>query len=490
MYFPSKGKISKFASKGCLIPVYKEIKTSQDPSAIFSALSRGKHSFLLESARTHPKIGRYSFLGADPFIVFKSKADKIEVSRGGNVEKSSGNPFEKLRDILNKYKSAKVPGLPNFTGGAVGYFGYDSCHFFEELPRNAKDDLNLPDLYFGIYDTILAFDHFKDKTIIISNVFPGENIKKSYDNAVKKIEQLEKEILKAANTLQTPELTSGNGKKIKIESNFTRSGFEKIVTKAKQYIKQGDIYQANLSQRLSISTKADPRKLYKKLQEINPSPFSCMLDFDGLAIVSSSPERLLKLENGYVETRPIAGTRPRGKTNRMDKEFSRRLLLSPKERAEHIMLVDLERNDLGRVCEYGTVRVNEKMVLEKYSHVTHIVSNICGKLRKDKDRFDLIAAVFPGGTITGTPKIRCMEIIDELEPVARNIYTGSIGYLGFNGDMDLNIAIRTFIIKGNKAYVQVGAGIVADSDPTREYRETLHKAEALVCAIKKVASSQ
>jgi len=267
---------------------------------------------------------------------------------------------------------------------------------------------------------------------------------------------------------------------VKFRSNFTKSGFEKIVRRAKEYIADGDIYQANLSQRFSVDIgRQDAFGLYERLSKINPSPFACFLDFGELKIASSSPERLLKLENNVVQTRPIAGTRPKGKTALQNFTLSRELILSDKERAEHIMLVDLERNDLGRVCEYASVKVDELMLLEKYSHVMHIVSNVTGRLKPLKDRFDLLRAVFPGGTITGCPKIRCMEIIDELEPVARNIYTGSIGYLDFNGDMDLNIAIRTFVIKRNKAYVQTGAGIVADSDPEKEYYETLYKAQAL-----------
>ena len=288
-----------------------------------------------------------------------------------------------------------------------------------------------------------------------------------------------------------PSLTLGTGRtslprndELNFQSTFTKQGFEDVVRRAKEYIAAGDIYQANLSQRFSVGIDAvNPLELYERLSEINPSPFACYLDLDGLKIVSSSPERLLKLEDGLVQTRPIAGTRPRGKTRLEDLALSCELILSDKERAEHIMLVDLERNDLGRVCEYGSVKVDELMALEDYSHVIHIVSNVAGRLKNGRDMFDLLAAAFPGGTITGCPKIRCMQIIDELEPVARNIYTGSIGYLGFNQDMDLNIAIRTMVIKDSTAYLQVGAGIVADSDPQKEYYETLYKAQAMFKAL-------
>ncbi len=500
MHYPTLKQIKLLGQGTSRIPIYKKIDTNLLPFQAFGRIKNEKNSFLLESARFHQTTGRYSFLGTEPFLIFKSKADKIEViskekpgtiSAQGEHKKFTGEAIKELRQIFEGLTSAKINGLPNFTGGAVGYFGYDCRHYFEELTKTAKDDLNLPDIYLLFFDTVIAYDHLLDEVKIISNVKTGKKIDKSYEEAIGKIENLEKR-LKASEKTTPPKVISKN---FTISSNFSLNKFTSMVKQAKEYIKRGDIYQANLSQRLSAPALChngtgpngvDELKLYETLRKINPSPFACILDLEELSIVSSSPERLLKLEGGSVQTRPIAGTKPRGKNYKDHMKKRLELILSEKERAEHIMLLDLERNDLGRVCEYGSVRVDELMVLEEYSHVTHIVSNVCGKLRKDKDRFDLIKAAFPGGTITGTPKIRCMDIIDELEPVTRNIYTGSIGYLSFSGDMDLNIIIRTFLNFNSKTYIQVGAGIVADSDPEREYYETLYKAEALLKTLKEV----
>lgn len=486
MLYPSLRQIGKIRFQD-IIPIYKEIDLRISAQEAYLKLGSQINSFLLESARVSKITGRFSFLGISPFLIFKSKGNLIQIEQNGKKETFFGSPIEWLRSKFNEFKSARLNSyLPNFTGGAVGYFGYDARHYFENLPRRAIDDLKLPDIYLLFFDTVVAFDHIYRKTYVISNIFPSANLKSAYDEACAKIDEIGRRLKKSVNSqLWTVDRTKPK-KNFFIQSNFTRKQFEDIVKRAKEYIKKGDIYQANLSQRLSTRTYCEPFSLYRILTRINPSPFACFLNFDEVKIVSSSPERLLKLEDRLVQTRPIAGTRPRGITKKEDRKLSSELMLNEKERAEHIMLVDLERNDLGRVCEYGTVRVNELMILEKYSHVIHIVSNVKGILRKPKDRFDLLAATFPGGTITGTPKIRCMEIIDELEPVTRNIYTGSIGYLSFCGGMDLNIVIRTFVIKENLAYVQVGAGIVWDSDPTREYYETLFKAEALIKTLKYV----
>ena len=459
--------------------IYKEISCKNTPAEIFERIYSGKYSILLESARHHPKIGRYSFLGIEPFLIFKSKGNEVEIKKLeiGNwklEKKIVEKPLDELKKLMKEYQTEKLDGIPNFVGGAVGYISYDYCHFFEKLPKTVIDDLKIPDLYFMFYNTIIAFDHFKNKVFIIGRKESKE-----------KIEELEYKINNPTShcSLLTAHCSHFD---YSIKSTFTKEEFEFAVIKCKEYIKAGDIYQANLSQRLDISFNGNSWELYKILREINPSPFAAYLDLDKIKIVSCSPERLLKVIGDEVETRPIAGTRPRGDTREDDKNFAKELILSEKERAEHIMLVDLERNDIGRVCEYRTVRVDELMTTEKYSHVFHIVSNVRGKLYKGFDRFDLIKACFPGGTITGCPKIRCMEIIDELEPTARGIYTGSIGYLSFNGDMDLNIVIRTFVIKDGKAYIQVGAGIVYDSEPEKEYYETLYKAEALIKAIEKL----
>jgi len=478
-----------------VVPVWRSFPSNGlDPVDIYEKV-RGGHSFLLESVQeSHTPchngrafINRYSFIGFDPYLIFKSKGQEIQIEEKGHVCSAKGDPIKRLRELVSQFKLVGGAELPPFSGGAVGYLSYDARHFFERLPGMAPDDLKIPDIYFVFTDKVIAFDHYNDRFFIICQTRPGGY---SLHDAEKELRRLEAEFFSGEKNGDGQQETvpfhlfSGD----RITSNFTRDEFKSMVLKAKEYIKNGDIYQANLSQRLSVSIKGDPWDLYKILRRINPSPFASYLDFDEVKIVSSSPERLLLVKGDKVETRPIAGTRPRGRSNSEDKRLSRRLILSPKERAEHIMLVDLERNDLGRVCKYGTVEVNELMTLENYSHVIHIVSNVRGRLRRGMDRFSALAACFPGGTITGTPKIRSMEIIDELEKVARSIYTGSIGYLNYGGEMDLNIVIRTFVIADGHAYIQVGAGIVADSDPEREYYETLHKAEALITAVRKAKS--
>ncbi len=400
---------------------------SLTPLSIFESLYSGPGSFLLESPNGKGKLERYSFIGIDPV------------------------------QTITDFEGLKQADLKN---GAFGFLSYDFAWEIEKLPNLAKHDLNVPRLVFVIPKTLIIFDHWLGE-IEVHSEDPSSIVER----------------LQQPRPYQSPNLVNQYGHcDPKLSSNFDKAQFENIVRKAKEYIAAGDIYQVNLSQRLlQTGIQEHPFEIYKRLRKINPSPFASYFDFGDLKIVSCSPERLIKLENGIAETRPIAGTRPATAT-------PSELLLDPKERAEHIMLVDLERNDLGRVCEYGSVHVDEKMIIEKYSHVIHIVSNVIGKLRKDKNQFDLIKAMFPGGTITGCPKIRSMEIIEELEPVKRGIYTGSIGYI-MKDKIDLNIAIRTIILKENKAYIQVGAGIVADSIPEREYYETIYKACAMLEAI-------
>ena len=492
--FPSKDEFLLGAAEGKVLPVWKAIGLPGfDPASAFAALRKGKYSILLESGRISPKIGRYSFIATDPYMVFKSKGESVEVIKDGKRATLGRKPLPKLRELMSNYKVERVPGLPPFTGGCIGFISYDFVHHFERLPRSADDDLGIPDAYFIFVDSLAAYDHAEEKLYLITNpgaadrglgyVLPGEDWAGAYDRATEKIAELEAVIMKAA-PLPSP---GGRGGGIKAEPLIPKDGYEEMVRRAKEYIAAGDIFQANLSQRLSADVSGiDPWDIYTVLRSVNPSPFASFIDFPDIKVASSSPERLVRVQDRAVDTRPIAGTRPRGRDKGGDEEMRAELLLNEKERAEHIMLIDLERNDIGRVCDYGSVRVDELMVTEDYSHVIHIVSNVTGDLAEGRDAFDVIRAAFPGGTITGVPKVRCMEIIDELEPVARGPYTGSIGYIGYNGDMDLNIIIRTFVIKDNRAYVQVGAGIVADSDPEREYYETLHKAEALIKTLERL----
>lgn len=446
-----------------------------DPYDLFVLLKGDEPSFLLESLGSGRKTSRYSFIGITPKIIIRNKGKEIKVVHTNNTESvSCGNPFETIRGLLKKREVFHPGDIPPFAGGAVGYFGYDMVHLFEKLPHRAQDDLQLPDMVLMIVDVIIAFDHMRKKGWIIV-IQDGSD--EQGDGCREQIEEIERRMRKRA----VPIEPGRSGVRIKMVSNLTQKEYIDMVRRCKEYIAAGDIFQANLSQRLSVQLKGvDPLRIYGVLRKVNPSPFSAFIDTGEMQLVSSSPERLIRLYDGLVETRPIAGTRPRGRDSKENGILQKELLANEKERAEHIMLVDLERNDIGRVCRYGSVRVDEFMEIESYSHVNHIVSNVVGDIEPGRDAFDLIKAVFPGGTITGVPKIRCMEIIDELEPTTRGPYTGSIGYISYSGNMDLNIIIRTLIIKDGWAHIQVGAGIVADSDPEREYYETLYKAEALI----------
>jgi anthranilate synthase component 1/para-aminobenzoate synthetase component 1 len=497
---PSREDFLKFSSQSeavlrsgsppAAVPVVLQIPLGDlDPPAVFERVRDGKDSFLLESVKGTDRIGRYSIIGSRPYRVFQSKGEEICLREGIYETRIHGNPFKELRQLLRETPVSRISGMPFFTGGAVGMISYDAVHFFERLPRKALDDLGLPELYFMFLDTVVVFDHVARKVNLVhipmlrARSSKTSDHRRAYTAATERLKRLRRKVL------SPPEQHHSSRQKARVSfpvsANMGKEDYMEMVRSAKEYIRAGDIFQANLSQRLTAEVgELDSYALYRVLREINPSPFAAFLDLPEFQLVSSSPERLILLKEGLVETRPIAGTRPRGKDREGDRAMSAELITNEKERAEHIMLIDLERNDIGRVCDYGTVQVDELMVLEEYSHVIHIVSNVRGRLHEDKDLFDLIRAAFPGGTITGVPKVRCMEIIDELEPVQRGPYTGAVGYLGFNGDMDLNIIIRTFVIKDGKAHVQVGAGIVADSDPEREYYETLNKADALLQALR------
>lgn len=431
------------------------------------------NSFLLESVSGPLKIARYSIIGLEPHTIFSAKGSQIKIVDAEGERVAAGDPFEALRSLCNQFK---VSSQKQFCGGAVGYFGYDMGRFIEELPNLAEDDLGLPDAVWFFCSQFIVFDHSDKTAEAIVFVDAGSD---AQDRADEVIERLVKALEKPL-----PLFRGGVGGRLtNWESNFSEDHFAQAVRVAKDYIEAGDIYQVNLSQRLTAATVSSPLAIYSILRDLNPSPFAGYFDFGNWQLVGCSPERLVKLEGRQVQTRPIAGTVRRGRSDIEDNRLKDQLTVDIKERAEHIMLVDLERNDIGRVCRFGSVKVDELVSTESYSHVTHIVSNVAGKLRQDCDGFDLIRASFPGGTITGCPKVRAMEIIEELEPVRRGPYTGSMGYIGFNGNLDLNIIIRTLVIKDGLAYVQAGAGIVADSDPTREYYETIYKAEALVQAV-------
>lgn len=482
MYSPSKKEFIKLSKSGNLIPVCREIAADiETPVSAYKKIE-SEYSFLLESVEGGEKIARHSYLGSNPLFIFKSKGNKAQIKTKGKSKKVKGDPFAILKDILKSYKPVPLPGVRMFNGGLVGYIGYDTVRFIEKIPDRNPDDLALPDIQLMLTGEILAFDHIRHKILVISNVHVSSNPEKAYKLACQRIESIIKKIERPS-SLKKVELEIPPSKKMKVNSNMTKSIFKQSVKRAKEYIRAGDIVQVVLSQRFETPFKGNPFNAYRALRTINPSPYMYYLKFGELKLIGSSPEVMVKLDKDVATVRPIAGTRPRGKKEEQDKKFEKELLASEKERAEHLMLVDLGRNDLGRVCKYGTVKVTDLMVIEKYSHVMHIVSNVVGKLRKGKDAFDLFLACFPAGTVTGAPKVRAMEIIDELENVKRGPYAGAVGYFSFNGELNTCITIRTIAISKKKAYVQAGAGIVADSIPEKEYQETANKAKALLKAI-------
>jgi len=484
-YRPSLQEFKKKAARGNLIPVYAEILADLDtPVSAFLKIRGGGYSYLLESVEGGEKIAQYSFLGADPSLVFRSREGRVNVIRGESVEEfECDDPLVALSDVMKRYRLVPEPNLPRFHGGAVGYLAYDAVRFFESLPDTNPDDLGLPDCYFMVTDTMLIFDHLNHTIKVVSNAYVEESAEKAYESALKKIDSI-LEALERPLAAPVREVSGGNGASdASLVSNQTEEQFAGAVREAKEYIVAGDIFQVVLSQRFSAEIEAAPLDVYRALRSVNPSPYMFYLELDNLHLVGSSPELMVRVEDGTVEVRPIAGTRPRGADIEEDAALEEDLLSDEKELAEHIMLVDLGRNDVGRVSQAGTVEVTELEVIERYSHVMHIVSNVRGTLRPEEDCYSALRAVFPMGTVSGAPKIRAMEIIEELEPVKRGPYGGGLGYVSFSGNLDSCILIRTIIIVDGTAYVQAGAGIVADSDPHREYEETINKAKALVRAI-------
>jgi para-aminobenzoate synthetase component 1 len=447
----------------------EEIKNPPDPIAAFESLQKRPYAFFLDSACDHGKLGRFSFMGCDPFLVFKAKGDSISLEWSGGIKKTEhfkSDPFTALESLLKSFEvRERLPGLP-LMSGAVGYFSYDMKNFLEDLPDAARDDTGIPDCMLGFYDAVIAYDHLN------GTCFVAGRTRSSLKELRKKIKSSYGE-RRARRAIAEPRL----------RSNFTKAAYIRAVRKAKEYIRKGDIYQVNISQRFEATLDMSPLELYRRLRSFSPAPFAAYLGFDDVTILSSSPERFLFKKESHIETRPIKGTRPRGSDAVGDIAMERELAASAKDMAEHIMIVDLERNDLGRICEFGSVRPTESAVIEKYANVFHLVSTVAGTLKNGVSSIDCLRATFPGGSITGAPKIRSMEIIDELEDVRRSVYTGALGYIGFDGTMDMSIVIRTFVIKGKSLYFQVGGGIVADSDPEKEYEETLHKARGLMQAL-------
>ncbi|MCB0831909.1 MAG: anthranilate synthase component I, partial [Bacteroidetes bacterium] len=452
-----------------------------------------KYSFLLESVEGEEKIARFSFLARDPELILETKHNSAKITdfkgKKPQVTKKTieDSPLTYIRQIMARYRFVNLDGLPRFCGGMVGFLSYDTVRFFEKLPDLTKDDLKLPDTLLVLAKDLIIFDHLNHKMKIVScaEVDPKASAQKkakAYQDALKRIDQTIADLQKPLK--QAKRKISGKLTKLKAKSNFTEAQFKTIVDKAKKEIRAGEIIQVVLSQRFEVNIKVDALEIYRALRALNPSPYMYLLNLNGTEIVGSSPELLVRCEDGVVETRPIAGTRWRGKSDEEDDRLAEELLNDPKEKAEHIMLVDLGRNDLGRVCQKGTVHLSEFMEIERYSHVMHIISNVKGRLAKDKDDFDVLQAAFPAGTVSGAPKIRAMEIIDELENVRRGIYAGCIGYFNYNGDFDTCISIRTMIMQDGVCHLQAGAGIVFDSVPDKECEEVANKVRGMLKAVR------
>jgi anthranilate synthase component I len=482
MIAPTRAEFSALAAGGRLVPVYREVNADHDtPVSAFRKIDDGPYGFLLESVEGGEKWGRFSILGSRPSLVFIARGDRCELHEGGRVTPLAGHPVEELASLLARHQAVALPGLPRFCGGAVGYMGYDAVRWFEKLPAGARTDLDLPDAVFMFGDVVSVFDNLTHTLKVVTHARGGDDPDAAYDAAVTR---LEAEIRRLRQPLPWSEPPTG-GVPPEPHSTSTREQFLAAVEQAREHIRAGDIFQVVLSHRMSAPVTQPAFEAYRALRVTNPSPYMYFLRLGDLALAGSSPEVLVRRTDSVVEVRPIAGTRPRGRAPEEDQQLEVELRASEKERAEHVMLVDLGRNDVGRVAEYGTVETNEYMKVERYSQVMHLVSNVRGRGRARLQPLDIVRACFPAGTVSGAPKVRAMEIIDALEPVRRGIYAGAVGHFDYHGNLDLCIAIRTLVYANGTAYWGVGAGIVADSDPESEWQETLNKGRALWLAVER-----
>jgi len=492
MYVPDLNTFYRTAAQANLAPVSRSLSADlETPVSVFLKLRTSTPCFLLESVERGEQVGRYSFIGINPFLVFSSRGQEVAITRPGEAPEvidlaaTNSDPLTELKRLMSEFRTGPNPQLPGFFGGAVGYLSYDMVRFTEKLPFPSRDELDLPDCLFMFPETVVVFDHVLNKMTVVAIALARESRLDAYYQAAEKIDAIVASLERPLPARDLPAYSTDPAGALPAPatSNFTRNGYESAVLKAKEYILAGDAFQVVVSQRLRRATTADPFNIYRALRRTNPSPYMFYLDYQEFQLIGSSPEMLVKLEGRRAETRPIAGTRPRGKNEQEDTALSAELLADAKERAEHLMLVDLGRNDIGRVCDFASVRVPTFMSVEKYSHVIHIVSSVTGDLKEGEDAFSLIRACFPAGTVSGAPKVRAMEIINELEGLKRGPYAGAVGYFGFTGDMDTCITIRTMVHKNGTVYLQGGAGIVADSNPASEYDESLRKLEALQSAI-------
>jgi anthranilate synthase component 1 len=480
------------ARRAPLVPVFRQlVSDTLTPVSAFCRLRTSAWSFLFESVVGGERIGRYSFLGSNPFLRIAARGNQLQIDDGSQVQtRTSQDPLRDLEELLRGFSAAVLPGLPRFLGGAVGYFSYDVARYTERLPNPPPDDRGLPDLSFALYDQMVIFDHVQKTILVVAHArVEGQQPQDAYAGACRKVDEVCRQLERAGADLQLTDIDLRGSPQRPYRSNFTKEQFESVVEKCKEYILAGDIFQVVVSQRLELETSAPPLDIYRALRIVNPSPFMFLLATPQVTLVGSSPEIMVRVEEGMVTIRPLAGTRRRGATEEEDRRLEQELLADPKERAEHVMLVDLARNDVGRVAQFGSVVLSDLMKVERYSHVMHITSNVTGRLAQQKSPLDALRAGLPAGTVSGAPKVRAMQIIDEVETRRRGPYAGAVGYIDFTGNMDTCIALRTLVILGQTAYIQAGAGIVADSVPALEYQETLSKAQGLLKAIE-IAETQ
>lgn len=493
---PAFEEFARLAAQAPCVPVYRQLTgDGLTPVSAFRKIERSAPSFLFESVVGGEKVGRFSFLGTEPFLRFEARGREVRITDPLDPEPASWtpteDPFRDLEALLAKYKAVQLPGLPRFSGGAVGYAAYDAVRYTEHLPDAPPDDRDLPDLSFALYDRMVLFDHIRKTILVVAHAHlgPGADLRAAFDEAAARVDELVGRLAMPGPELPLDDIDTDGPVTIERQSNFTREGYEAVVRHCQEYIKAGDIFQVVPSQRFRVETTAQAFDIYRTLRVVNPSPFLFHLNFGDFQLIGSSPEILVRVEDGTVTVRPLAGTRRRGRDEAEDRKLAEELLADPKERAEHIMLVDLGRNDVGRVAEPSTVELSDLMKVERYSHVMHITSNVTGKLAEGKTTFDALRAGLPAGTVSGAPKIRAMQIIDEVEPQRRGPYAGAVGYIDFTGNMDTCIALRTLVLVGQTAYVQAGGGVVYDSVPGDEYDETVNKASGLLKAIE-IAQTQ
>jgi anthranilate synthase component 1 len=487
-HLPDPETFSELAKDYQLIPVYRRVLSDGlTPVSAFHKLDDGGSACLFESVIGGEKVGRYSFLAVRPFVEFQAHRQRVTITQDGQTEQFEvENPLQELRQRITSMRAAPTENLPPFTGGAVGYAGYDVVRYEEHLPDPPNDDRELPDMSFAFYDQLIVFDNVNKTIFVIAMARLDRtegDVAAAYSDATQRVDQLVEQLSEPSNMLPIVDIDSKEETALSFSSNFEQPQFESAVRRCVEYIEAGDVFQVVISQRLEVEVESDPLEIYRSLRVVNPSPFMFFLRTPETTLVGSSPEIMCRVVDGTVTLRPLAGTRRRGETEEQDQQLAEELLADPKERAEHVMLVDLGRNDVGRVARYGTVELSDVMEIERYSHVMHITSNVTGQLAEGKDAFDALVASLPAGTVSGAPKVRAMQIIDELEPHRRGPYAGAVGYIDYVGNMDTCIALRTLVIQGKRAYVQAGAGIVADSVPELEYQETLNKAQGLLKAI-------